>query len=209
MKYRLYIAGMFLAGTTLLAQDKTVDPPQPPTPPAAAPETAEPKADPMSLTSGYLIGAQDVLSVSVWKEPNLSGSVPVRPDGKISLPLLHDVQAAGFTPMQLADDLTAKLKKFVVDPQVSVVVTQVNSSKIYILGEVSRPGPMPMLSGMTALQAIASAGGPTQFANQKKIYILRSDNGTQQKLPFNYKKAIKGDQSQNIMLKTGDTVVVP
>jgi len=202
MKHCNLIAAVLIASGACFAQGKPADAQQPP-------EALVAKADPMSMNPGFVIGDQDVLSISVWREPSLSGSVPVRPDGKISLPLLHDVEAQGLTPMQLASDLTTKLKKFVVDPQVSVVVTSVNSSKIYILGEVGHPGPMPMLSGLTALQAIATAGGPTQFANQKKIYILRNENGSKQKIAFNYKKALKCDDTQNIPLKSGDTVVIP
>lgn len=160
--------------------------------------------------SEYVIGAQDVLSISVWKEPDLSQSVPVRPDGKISLPLLNDVQAAGLTPMQLAQELTAKLQKFISAPQVSVIVTAVNSQRVYILGEVARPGAMPLLGDMTVMQAISNAGGLSQFANAKGIYVLRAQNGAQQRLPFNYKQAIKGGNGgQDIPLKAGDTIVVP
>ncbi|GAC1644398.1 MAG: hypothetical protein NVS9B15_01450 [Acidobacteriaceae bacterium] len=204
MKYLQVIVGAMMLTGGLVAQNNLAEPSKP-----AMPNVDMAKADPASNDPGYVIGDQDVVSISVWKEPALSGTVPVRPDGKVSLPLLHDVQAAGFTPMQLEADIATRLKKFVVDPQVSVVVTQVNSSRIYILGEVGRPGPMPMLSGLTALQAIASAGGPTQFANEKKIYILRNENGAAQKISFNYKKAIKGVESENIPLKKGDTVVVP
>ncbi len=158
----------------------------------------------------YVIGAQDVLSISVWKESDLSSTVPVRPDGKISLPLVNDVQAAGLTPMQLADALTEKLKKFISAPQVSVVVTAINSQRIYVLGEVGRPGAMPLLGDMTALQAISNAGGLSQFANAKGIYILRTQAGVQQRMAFNYKRAIKGGTgNEDIALKPGDTIVVP
>jgi len=123
--------------------------------------------------------------------------------------LLNDVQAAGLTPMQLADSLTARLKKYVADPRVTVVVTQINSKRVYLVGEVLHPGPLPMLPNMTVLQALASAGF-TQFANTKGIYVLRTDNGRQQKMPVNYRQLIKGDAvDQNIMLKPGDTIVVP
>lgn len=158
----------------------------------------------------YVIGAQDVLNISVWREPDLSQTVPVRPDGKISLPLLNDVQAAGLTPMQLADELKEKLQKFIATPQVSVIVTAVNSQRIYILGEVARPGAMPLLGEMTVMQAISNAGGLSEFANAKGIYVLRTQNGTQQRLAFNYKQAIKGGPGvQDIPLKPGDTIVVP
>jgi polysaccharide biosynthesis/export protein len=157
----------------------------------------------------YIIGSTDVIAVSVWREQELSGSLPVRPDGMVSMPLLHDVKAAGLTPMQLAADLTERLKKFIQDPQVSVVVTSINSKRIFILGQVGHPGPLPLAPGMTALQAIATAGGLGPFANGKKIYILRDQSGTQEKIAFNYKQAVKGDMRQNIALRSGDTIVVP
>jgi len=157
----------------------------------------------------YVIGPDDVLHISVWKETDLTSTLPVRPDGKISMPLLDDVQASGLTPMQLANSLTEKLKKYISDPRVTVVVTQMNSQKVYILGEVTHTGAMALTPNMTVLQAIASAG-LTQFANTKGIYVLRTENGQQQKLPFNYKQVIKGESmDQNVLLKPGDTIVVP
>jgi polysaccharide biosynthesis/export protein len=158
----------------------------------------------------YIIGPQDVLDIDVWKEAELTRDVPVRPDGKISLPLLNDVQAAGLTPTQLSEELTTALKKFITDPQVTVIVTQINSERVYILGEMARPGAYPLLPGMTVLQALSSAGGFTQFANQKKIYVLRNEDGKQMKFPFNYKEVVKGNKAeQNIVLKAGDQIVVP
>ncbi len=151
-----------------------------------------------------------MLTIDVWKEKELSGPVPVRPDGKISLPLLNDVQAAGLTPMQLMSSLTEKLKKYVSDPTVTVTVTTINSRKVYILGEVTRPGAFPLVPDMTVLQALTSAGGPTPYAKKSGIYVLRNQNGTQTKLPFNYKQVVRGGSpEQNIFLKSGDTVVVP
>jgi polysaccharide export outer membrane protein len=171
--------------------------------PAAMPKAAT--ADP-----NYVIGAQDVLDINVWKEPELTRSVPVRPDGKISMPLLNDVQAAGLTPMQLTAQITTGLKKFVSDPQVTVVVSAINSQRIYILGEVNRAGAFPLLPGMTMLEALSSAGGFTMFANVKKIYLLRNVNGKQEKYPFNYKDVIRAKTpEQNIPMKAGDTIVVP
>lgn len=166
---------------------------------------------PTGITSGatYVIGADDMLHVSVWKEPDLTATLPVRPDGKISLPLLDDVQAAGLTPMQLADSITVRLKKFIADPRVTVVVTAMTSQRIFITGEVTHSGATPLLPNMTMLQAL-SAAGFTQFANVKGIYLLRMENGKQTKLPFNYKEVVKGMRpEQNIMLRPGDTVVVP
>jgi polysaccharide export outer membrane protein len=158
----------------------------------------------------YVIGPQDVVDISVWKEPDLSRTVPVRPDGKISLPLLNDVQAAGLTPSQLGAQITASLTKYVTNPQVTVIVSQINSQRIYILGEVARAGGYTLLPDMNVLQALSNAGGLTAFANSKKIYVLRQDNGKQQKIPFNYKDVLSGkDPSQNVALKPGDTIVVP
>jgi polysaccharide biosynthesis/export protein len=158
----------------------------------------------------YIIGAQDVLDISVWKEAELTRVVPVRPDGKISMPLLNDVQAAGLTPTQLAASITTELKRFVTDPQVTIIVSQINSQRVYILGEAGRPGAYPLLPGMTVLQALSSAGGFTQFANTKKIYVLRGSGGKAEKFPFNYKEVINGKNAeQNILLKAGDQIVVP
>ena len=158
----------------------------------------------------YVIGASDVLDVNVWKEPDVTRSVPVRPDGKISLPLINDVQAAGLTPQQLAASITEKLRKFLTDPQVTVIVSQINSQKIYITGEVARAGAFQLTPGMTVLQAITSAGGFTAYANTKGIYVLREESGQQQKIRVNYKRLVKGQAiDQNIILETGDTIVVP
>ncbi|MGC9199367.1 MAG: polysaccharide biosynthesis/export family protein [Acidobacteriaceae bacterium] len=159
--------------------------------------------------STYKIGPQDHLQITVWQEPNLSGTFPVRPDGMISLVLLGDVPAAGLTPMQLAHDLTVKLKKYIQDPVVSVVVTSVDSQRIYVVGEVMHTGPIMMTPGMTLLQAIASAGGLTPYTNGKHCYILRGSEGHEQKIPFNYKAALKGDNKQDVPLLSGDTIVVP
>jgi polysaccharide export outer membrane protein len=165
---------------------------------------------PTSVTgSDYVIGADDTLQISVWKEPDLTESLPVRPDGKISLPLLNDIPAAGLTPMQLKDSITEKLKKYIADPRVTVVVTAMNSRRVFVTGEVLHTGAMPLLPNMTILQALSTAGF-TQFASLKNIYLLRTENGRQVKLPFNYKDVVKGNHpEQNIALKPGDTVVVP
>lgn len=156
----------------------------------------------------YVIGPDDTLYVSVWKEPDLTETLPVRADGKISMPLLNDVQAAGLTPMQLGAALTDKLKKYVSDPHVTIVVTQMNSQRVYVTGEVLHPGAMNLTPNMTVLQALSSAGF-TQFANTKGIYVLRNEHGNETKLAVNYKKLIKGEGGQNIALKPGDTIVVP
>jgi len=170
------------------------------------------KAAPPPLSQAgptYVIGPEDVLYISVWKEPDLTNTLPVRADGMISLPLLNDVQASGLTPMQLADSITEKLKKYLAEPHVTVVVTQMNSKRIYITGEVMRPGAMNLLPDMNVLQALASAGF-TQFANTKGIYVLRTERGTQRRIPVNYRKLVKGESmDQNVTLKPGDTIVVP
>ena len=162
-----------------------------------------------AAADSYVIGPSDTLTVTVWKEPALSGSLLVRPDGMISLPLLGDVLASGMTPLQLADQISTKLKKYVQDPNVSVVISQIHSKVIYLLGEVARKGPIEMTSGMTLLEAISSCGGLTDYANTKKIYILRDVSGTHQKIPVHYKDALKGNSALNLVLKPGDTIVVP
>jgi polysaccharide biosynthesis/export protein len=175
----------------------------------AKPPVATPAVPLSDAPADYVIGADDTLHVSVWKEPDLTATLPVRPDGKISLPLLNDVPAAGLTPMQLADSITTKLKKYIADPRVTVVVTAMNSRRIFVTGEVTHPGAMALLPSMTVLQALSSAGF-TQFASLKKIYLLRSENGHQVKLPFNYKEVVKGAHpEENIRLQPGDTIVVP
>ena len=164
---------------------------------------------PAQTSSSYVIGADDSLIVSVWKEPDLTETVPVRADGMISLPLLNDVQAAGLTPMHLAVSITEKLRKYVSDPRVTVVVTQMNSKRVYVTGEVLHPGVMNLVPEMTVLQALANAGF-SQFANTKGIYVLRTENGAQKKYLVNYKKLIKaGSSEHNILLQPGDTIVVP
>ena len=198
------LLGMALLATGLLAQ--TSDAPK-----AGETKTTKPAetAPEPASASDYVIGADDTLHISVWKEPDLSETLPVRPDGKISMPLLNDIAAAGLTPLQLKDSITEKLKKYIADPRVTVVVTAMNSRRIFVTGEVQHTGPMALLPHMTVLQALAQAGF-TQFANLKAIYILRTEEGKQVKLPFNYKEVVKGNQpEQNIPLKPGDTVVVP
>lgn len=162
------------------------------------------------VDADYKIGAQDVVRIDVWKEPDISRTIPVRPDGKISLPLLNDVQASGLTAMQLAGSIRDGLTKFLTNPQVTVTVTEINSRRVYVTGEVMRTGAIPLLPNMTVLQALASAGGFTQFAKLKDIYILRMENGQQVKYAFDYKEALKGKRPErNILLRPGDLIVVP
>ena len=203
-----------LMSSFALAQDA----PAQPAASSASPNVASDKAASDKATNvvpdsqagiGYVIGPEDVLHVAVWREADLTATLPVRPDGKISLPLLNDVQASGLTPQQLADSVREKLKKYIADPRVTVVVTQINSKRVFMVGEVLHPGPMSMIANMTVLQALSSAG-LNQFANTKRIYVLRTENGKQQKLPVNYRKLVKGEQiEQNYLLQPGDEIVVP
>ena len=178
-----------------------------PKPTAAAPRAATPSAAP----SDYVIGPEDVLQVSVWKNETLSRVVPVRPDGKISLPLLHDIQASGLTSMQLRDKISKALGEFMPHPEVSVIVTDVRSFRVSIMGEVQRPGVLLLKSSTTVLEAIAMAGGFRDFASPSKITVVRKGaNGQTEKIPFNYNRAIRsGDGENDIFLKTGDVIVVP
>jgi polysaccharide biosynthesis/export protein len=200
-------AAVLLAGSMALAQDA----PAATTAPAQPAVTAAPDKNAGGMVAGpdYIIGPEDGLSINVWKEADLTATLPVRPDGKISLPLLGDVQAAGMTPKELGESITEKLKKFLADPRVTVVVTAINSKRIYMVGEVLHSGGLTMLPHMTVLQALSTAG-LNQFANTKKIYVLRTQNGKQEKLPVNYRKLVKGEaMEQNYMLQPGDTIVVP
>jgi polysaccharide export outer membrane protein len=177
----------------LTARDITSQPPKP-----AAEDT------------NYSIAPEDVLTIDVWKEPEISRTVPVRRDGKISLPLLNDLQAAGLTPTQLSSEIVEKLQATVVHPQVTVIVVQTSSQRIYILGQVNRGGAYPLVPDMTVVQALSVAGGFTPFANLKKIYVMRAENGEDKIFPINYKEVVNRHKSQqNIHLKPGDTIVVP
>jgi polysaccharide biosynthesis/export protein len=159
----------------------------------------------------FVIGATDVLAVNVWKEPDISRSVPVRSDGKISLPLAGELQAAGLTPLKLEHDIASKLQNYIAEPEVTVIVQQINSQKFNVLGQVARPGSFALSSSSTVLDAIALAGGFRDFAKQKSIYVLRQNSdGTETRLPFNYKEVVKGkNSSQNVKLQPNDTIVVP
>ena len=155
----------------------------------------------------YTIGSEDVLTIHVWKEPEISRRVSVRPDGKISLPLVNDVQAAGLTAGQLARQLSEGLKKYLTEADVAVVVEQVNSRKFYVMGEVVRPGAYPLLVSTTVLQALTAASGFRDFARTKKIDVLKARG---QRLRFDYQAVVKGKKpEQNIFLEPGDTIIVP
>ena len=172
---------------------------------AAAPRPTDPVVPP-----GYVIGTDDVLSIVYWKDKDMSADAKVRPDGRIALPLINEVQAAGLTPEQLHKKLTEESKKYMEDANITVVVREINSRRAFITGEVNKPGPYPLTAATTVLQLISLAGGLREYADAKKIVIMRSENGRQISLPFNYKEVASGKKlEQNIELKPGDTVVVP
>jgi polysaccharide biosynthesis/export protein len=196
LKWKQAGAALLLSAAVLAIPAGAQDNPQA----AGGPATTDASAAHKTATDdpNYVIGAQDVVDISVWKEPDLS------------LPLLNDVQAAGLTPTQLATQITTSLNKFLTNPQVTVIVSAINSQRIFILGEVSKPGAFPLLPGMTILQGLSSAGGFTPYANVKKIYVLRQQNGKQEKDYFNYRDVIDGKQpGENLVLRAGDTIVVP
>jgi polysaccharide export outer membrane protein len=158
----------------------------------------------------YVIGPEDVLYVHVWKEEAVSKTVPVRMDGKISLPLIQEVKAAGLTPLQLKEVLMRKFKEFIENPIVSVTVVEVNSYKVYVMGQVRNPGVLRLRSETTVTQIIVMAGGFTEWANQKKIMIVRKENGREKRIKVNYKKIMdSGNPTSDIILKAGDTIVIP
>ena len=157
----------------------------------------------------YEIGPEDVLDISVWKNPELSRKVPVRPDGKVSLPLVNDIQAAGLTPSQLREQLTKKLTEFVPTPEVAVIVSDVLSLKVAVVGAVKTPGRFMLKSPATVLECIALAQGLTEFANSEKIVVLRQEGGTTKRIPFNYRKVSTSSEQENFFVKPGDIIVVP
>lgn len=194
-----------LASTSLWAQTALPTESNTNTPASATVNGAKPHDD------TFVIGNDDVLAINVWKEAEVSRSVPVRSDGKISLPLVGEVQAAGQTPLKLEQDIASRLKNYISEPEVTVIVQQINSQKFNILGQVTKPGSYPLTNSPTVLDAIALAGGFRDFAKRKSIYVLRQNaDGTQARLPFNYKEVISGhNSSQNVKLQPRDTIVVP
>lgn len=162
------------------------------------------------VSAEYVIGPEDMLQISVWKNESLSRQLPVRPDGKISMPLLHDIQASGLTPMQLRDKIATALAEFMPSPEVSVTVLEVRSYRVSVLGEVQRPGVLQLKAPTTVLEALALAGGFRDFASPSKIVIFRKDNaGQTQRLRFNYNRAVGSAGEDNVTLRSGDVVVVP
>ena len=163
-----------------------------------------------TMPAGYVIGADDVLSIVFWGEKDMSAEVTVRPDGKVTLPLLNDIQAAGLTPAQLRDSVTEAARKYVEVPNPTVIVKEINSRRVFITGQVEKSGPYPLNNSATVLQLIAMAGGLKEFANGKNISVLRSEDGRPVVYRFNYQDVVNRKRlEQNIELKPGDTVVVP
>jgi polysaccharide biosynthesis/export protein len=187
--------------------------PAPANPPAATPEGAPPikPAGDVARGDDYVIGEGDVLQVAVWGEPTASvQSATVRPDGKISMPLIKDISVSGLTPANVERNVQEQLSKVLRAPDVTVIVAQINSKKIFLTGAVKREGPLKYTYKMTVLQAISEAGGLTDYAKRKNIYILHTENGRQFRLPFDYTAVLKGEKmEQNILLSPGDTIVVP
>jgi len=202
-----------LTAAALFAQSTPPQQPETPKPAAPAtktPEAAAPKADESKPAAvdpkTFSIGAEDIIFIQVWREPDFTRQVMVRPDGKITMPLIGEVQTEGLTPDQLTARLTESLTKYLNNPQVSVTVLAVNSKKYYITGEVGKPGAYPLVVPTRVLEALSGAGGFRDFANEKKITILRKG----QRLKFNYKEVIKGkNMEQNILLENGDYIIVP
>jgi len=214
MQYALALLICLGVSITLFAQTENGSP-QNTTPATTQADTAESGGTqtPAQTASqrSYIIGATDVLSINVWKEPDVSRIIPVRSDGKISLPLAGEIQASGRTPLQLEKEITEKLKTYISDPEVTVMVQDSKSHKFNVLGQVAKPGAYPLTSTTTVLDAIALAGGFKDFAKKKSIYVLRKkSNGEPERIPFNYKDVISGkNPSQNIPLQSEDTIIVP
>jgi polysaccharide export outer membrane protein len=208
--------GLFLVAisASLLGQAPATSGANPKPAPASTKASPAPSPAPAATKAhddSFIIGNDDFLAIDVWKEPEVSRSLPVRSDGRISLPLVGEVQATGRTPLQLEQEIADKLRAYIKEPEVTVMVQQINSEKFNILGQVSKPGSYPLTLATTVLDAIAAAGGFRDFAKQKSIYILRQNaNGGESRILFNYKDVIKGkDPEQNVKLQPNDTVVVP
>ena len=214
-KFRLSHALLLCVGALtaswLWAQNATSTAAQPAAPVAVASLNQPASSSTKPHDDSFVIGNDDILAINVWKEPDISRSIPVRSDGKISLPLVGEVQAAGRTPLKLEQDIAGKLRSYISEPEVTVMVQQINSEKFNVLGQVARPGSYPLTNSATVLDAIAVAGGFRDFAKQKSIYILRQNpGGGESRVPFNYKQVVKGkNPEQNIKLEPRDTIVVP
>jgi len=201
-----------LAASLLLLSAVSAASAQVSSPRGAIPEaraTALANSNALDTAVEYQIGPEDVLDISVWKNPELSRTVPVRPDGKVSLPLLNDFRAAGLTPSDLREQLVARLSDFVPTPEVSVIVREVHSRKVAVVGAVKTAGRYELKSPMTVLEAIALAQGFTDFAARDRIVVLRQSGGTTTRIPFNYRKIADGMEQENFFVRPGDIVVVP
>lgn len=177
--------------------------------PATQNSAASQPAQPVTLPSDYIIGVEDVLSVVFWRDKELSAEVVVRPDGKISLPMLNDVPAAGLTPEALAAVIAKAATKFVRDPGATVIVKEIRSRKFYVIGEVTKPGPFPLGAELNVLQAIGEAGGFIEGADKGSVIIVRNESGKERRFKFNYNDVVKGKNlAQNIRLFPGDTIIV-
>ena len=157
----------------------------------------------------YMIGPEDVLDILVWKNPELSRTVPVRPDGKVSIPLVNDIQAAGLTPSQLREQLATRLGEYVPSPEVAVILREVHSVKVAVVGSVRQPGRFEVKSPATVLELIAMAQGLTEFANRDRIIVMRQNGATSTRVPFNYRKVAEGSEQENFFVRPGDIIVVP
>lgn len=210
-KWLAIVPALVMAILTCSAQDKKTTAATDPDPRAKVAQPAGRTSNAWIDAKSYIIGENDVLAIDVWKEKEISRQVPVRPDGKISLPLIGEIQASGLTPMQLQDNIIQDLKAYIDNPEVTVIVDDPRSHQFNIVGQVARPGTYPLSESMTVLDAIAQAGGFKDFAKQTKVYVLRpAPGGIRVRIPFNYKKVIKGGNLQeNVPLKPGDTIVVP
>ena len=209
-----FAAIALLAGSASgLAQPPAPKPTTPPAAPAAsATNGAPPPATPAGVTppTDYVIGPDDQLSVVFWRDKDMSADVVVRPDGKITLPLLNELQASGLTPEQLRLKVTEEAKRYVEEPTATIVVRQINSRKVFIMGQVGKPGPYPLSGPTTVLQMLATAGGIAEYAKSEEIVIMRTENGKPVSRKFNYKEVSKGkNMVQNIELRPGDTIIVP
>ena len=206
-------AASLLAGTALSAQElASTATPAPAAPPAvAAPVPAANVVESAIINSAhdYKIGPEDLLDISVWKNPELSRTVPVRPDGKVSLPLVNDIQASGLTPTALRQQLIDRLSEFIPSPEVAVIVREVHSMKVAVVGAVKTPGRYELKSAATVLEMIALAQGFTDFASRDRVVILRQENGETKRIPFNYRKVSAGDEQANLIVQSGDIIVVP
>jgi polysaccharide export outer membrane protein len=208
-------AASLLVGGAAYAQELAATA-TPATAATATPDVATPKPAAnivetaiLNNANDYRIGPEDLLDISVWKNPELSRTVPVRPDGKVSLPLVNDIQAAGLTPTALRQQLIDRLAEFIPAPEVAVIVREVHSMKVAVVGSVKTPGRYEIKSAATVLEMIALAQGFTDFASRERIVVLRQENGESKRIPFNYRKVASGDEQANLVVQPGDIIVVP